>query len=77
MWDKVISDPHPFPTPFIRYGMPGKFPEGKRGFVIAGLTRGAFEYPVPDPDEYRVAYRAPEIPMYKVIFGKLERRRLH
>lgn len=72
LWQYTIDETHQYPTWFIRYGMPMKFPNGKYGFVVAG-DMGLHVRPEPDPLDHRASQRYAEIPVHHIEFGELMR----
>lgn len=72
LWQYTLDEEHTYPTWFLRFGMPMKFPNGKYGFVVAGNS-GLHTRPEPNPHDHRLSYRYGEIPMHTVEFGELNR----
>lgn len=72
LWQYTLDEEHPYPTWFLRFGMPYKFPNGKYGFIVAGNS-GLHTRPDPNPHDHRLSYRYGEIPMHTVEFGELNR----
>lgn len=60
------------PLPFFKNGMPQKFPNGKYGYVLAGLS-GLHSRPEPKRGDHRLSYRYREIPVYTQEYGNFQR----
>lgn len=72
LWQIVVSEYHNYPSWFLKFGSPMKFPNGKYGFVVSG-SAGLHLRSEPKPLDNRTSMRYPDVPLYRVEFGEIVR----